>query len=123
MFTAYLLNIISQCLPGSSRLNYSGQHCGWNCILPYRCIKVPTASASECDLRKSDLYRGNQVEMRSLGCGLIQYGWCLYRMGLSGHRETYRGKIMCRYTVEFHVKIENWSDDSTSQAMPETSRS
>lgn len=57
-------------------------------------LKVLTTNNSERDFfRRLDLYRGNKVKIKSLGCVLIQYDGCSYKKGKLRNRHA--GRMPC----------------------------
>lgn len=67
-------------------------------------MEVLTSSAVECDLiSKQDLYRDNEVKMRSLGWARAYYDWCPYIEGAI-HTETHMGKQHVNMKAEIGVR-------------------
>lgn len=65
---------------------------------PNSYVEVLISNTSECSLFWEEvLYRGNKVQMRSLGWAQIQYNWCLYKKNKFGHSDIYKEKMICRH--------------------------
>lgn len=59
---------------------------GWT-VSPQNFVHWSHNLTSDYDpIWREGLLRGKQVKMRSLGCALIQYNWCLYKKRKFGHR-------------------------------------
>lgn len=51
------------------------------------CVEVLTIMSETDLIWREGLYRGEQIEVRSLRWNLIQNDWYLYKIGKLGHRD------------------------------------
>lgn len=70
-------------------------------ILPPKIdVKNLTPITLECDfIWKWNLCKFNQVQMRSLGWAVMQYGLCLYKKGRFGHGHVHMEDAMRRQRI------------------------
>ena len=76
-------------------------------------VEILTSSTSECDLIcRENLYRGDQVKIRSLVLARIQYDWCPFKRG-NLEMDTHTGRTPCE------DEGGDWGDAYANQMMPE----